>query len=144
MRWPLDEADPAYPMSRMFLPPTKSAEPDWPSRAGSAASSDGPPTSATGSGGHRGRNAGPAHESATASCGNAWAVPGRRARNVKQFYGLTLEDVQALRARQGHRCPICDEPLGPAADEATIDHCYRTGLVRGVLHPTCNAGLGQF
>jgi hypothetical protein len=72
--------------------------------------------------------------------GRSWT----RARNVKQFYGLTLEDVQALRARQGHRCPICDELLGRADDQAAIDHCYQTGLVRGVLHPTCNAGLGHF
>jgi hypothetical protein len=67
-----------------------------------------------------------------------------RAKNVKQFYGLTIDDVRALRARQGDRCPICEEPLGPADDQAAIDHCYRTGLVRGVLHPTCNAGLGHF
>jgi len=67
-----------------------------------------------------------------------------RARNVKHFYGLTLDDVEALRASQGHRCPICDEPLDEADDQAAIDHCYRTGLVRGVLPPTCNAGLGHF
>jgi hypothetical protein len=72
--------------------------------------------------------------------GHSWT----RAKNVKQFYGLTLEDVQALRARQGHRCPICDEPLDPPDDQAAIDHCYRTGLVRGVLHPICNVGLGHF
>ena len=63
---------------------------------------------------------------------------------MKHFYGLTLDDVEALRASQGHRCPICDEPLDEADDQAAIDHCYRTGLVRGVLHPTCNAGLGHF
>lgn len=67
-----------------------------------------------------------------------------RARNVKQFYGLTLGDVRALRERQRDCCPICEEPLSPSDDEAAIDHCYRTGLIRGVLHPTCNAGLGHF
>ena len=67
-----------------------------------------------------------------------------RARHLKRFYGLTPEDVHAMRSQQDHRCPICDEPLDPADDQAAIDHCYRTGLVRGVLHPTCNAGLGQF
>ncbi|MCA1846294.1 MAG: endonuclease VII domain-containing protein [Actinobacteria bacterium] len=67
-----------------------------------------------------------------------------RARHLQRFYGLTLEDVQAMRARQEERCPICAEPLDPADDQAAIDHCYRTGLVRGVLHPTCNAGLGHF
>jgi hypothetical protein len=72
--------------------------------------------------------------------GRSWT----RAKYVKQFYGLTLEDVQALRVRQRHRCPICDEPLDPADDQAAIDHCYRTGLVRGVLHPICNVGLGHF
>jgi hypothetical protein len=66
-----------------------------------------------------------------------------RAKNLKQFYGLSPDDVRGMRARQQNRCPICVEELGPD-DETAIDHCYETGLVRGLLHPMCNTGLGSF
>jgi hypothetical protein len=48
-----------------------------------------------------------------------------------------------MRARQGNRCPICDEDLPASEDETAVDHCYRTGLIRGLLHPLCNVGLGS-
>lgn len=67
-----------------------------------------------------------------------------RASNIKRMHGLSLDNVREMRARQGDRCPICEEPLGPSHEEAAIDHCARTGLVRGLLHPCATPGFWHF
>jgi recombination endonuclease VII len=78
----------------------------------------------------------------------------RAARPTGPFLDAGQKREAVLRPYAGGRggaagppgAPLSDlhEPLGPADDQAAIDHCYHTGLVRGVLHPTCNAGLGHF
>lgn len=39
-------------------------------------------------------------------------------------------------------CPICERTI-PAKD-AKLDHCHRTGIVRGWLCNGCNTSLGSF
>lgn len=59
---------------------------------------------------------------------------------IKYKYGLTLEQVDAIRKHQHNRCAICgleDVPL-------VIDHCKYTLAVRGLLCNECNLGLGWF
>jgi hypothetical protein len=55
-------------------------------------------------------------------------------------YGLTQADYDAMLARQGGVCAICrkksDRPL-------QIDHCHKTGMVRGLLCLNCNTALGR-
>lgn len=62
--------------------------------------------------------------------------PGRRGRS-KGRHGLYQDEAQALKA--GKACAIC----GGTAN-LVIDHCHRTGVIRGVLCSSCNAGLGMF
>ena len=47
-----------------------------------------------------------------------------------------------LAERQGGLCPICGLELDKDRTNA-VDHCHRTGLVRGTLHIGCNAVLGK-
>lgn len=47
-----------------------------------------------------------------------------------------------LLADQGGRCAICGREL--LDEDAHLDHCHRTGEVRGVLCRACNHGLGNF
>lgn len=66
----------------------------------------------------------------------------KRAR-VKNRYGLTLEAAEAL----GYVCAICGEQCtathtGRRARH--IDHCHKSGRIRGVLCAQCNRGLGHF
>lgn len=42
---------------------------------------------------------------------------------------------------QGNICPICG--LAVEATTGALDHCHRTGFVRGTLHMGCNALLGK-
>lgn len=46
----------------------------------------------------------------------------------------------ALESQEGH-CMLCSERIMPGED--VLDHCHKTGHVRGVLHRGCNAMLGH-
>jgi Recombination endonuclease VII len=54
-------------------------------------------------------------------------------------YGITEDDFERMLARQGGLCAICQVVPG-----TFVDHCHRTGDVRGVLCFNCNNGLGHF
>ena len=59
--------------------------------------------------------------------------------NLKQNYGMSLEDKVTLAARQNFQCAICLEvkPL-------CVDHDHLTGVIRGLLCSVCNLSLGGF
>lgn len=63
----------------------------------------------------------------------------RKAR-YKNKYGITVEEAEALLKSQGGKCKICRRK--PKMQH--IDHCHKTGTVRGVLCGPCNTGLGHF
>ncbi|WP_306819903.1 endonuclease VII domain-containing protein [Streptomyces sp. CA-210063] len=52
-------------------------------------------------------------------------------------YGLTEGERDELIASQGGVCRIC-----LSAPVTHVDHCLKTGRVRGVLCFNCNSGLG--
>jgi hypothetical protein len=56
-------------------------------------------------------------------------------------YGITLEERDQLIAQQGGVCAICKQP--PAKGKVLhVDHCHKTGKVRGMLCHLCNSHLG--
>ena len=61
---------------------------------------------------------------------------GRRS-NVRQKYGLTDAQYDALLAEYGYACAICF-----GYDVLCVDHCHETGKVRGILCGRCNSGIG--
>lgn len=71
-------------------------------------------------------------------------------RSMRMRYSMTLEDREALLASQGGRCAMsfCRREIrfkeGSMADGAHIDHCHKTGRVRGVLCAKCNMSLGFY
>jgi hypothetical protein len=62
-------------------------------------------------------------------------------------YGLEPEQFEAMLIAQDRRCKICNEkdPLGQWGHRVlNVDHCHKTGKVRGLLCVKCNHGLGNF
>lgn len=62
-----------------------------------------------------------------------------RAQDLRARYRIDEGGIARLLENQEARCAIC----GGAGPDC-IDHCHRSGKVRGVLCRRCNAGLGQF
>lgn len=50
----------------------------------------------------------------------------------------TYREAQLL--NQNSKCALCGENID---DDAVLDHCHKTGLVRQVLHRGCNSLLGK-
>ena len=53
--------------------------------------------------------------------------------------GLTVEEIEQIRQKQGNMCAICTSP-----NPTDLDHCHKTGTVRYLLCQHCNRGLGAF
>jgi Autographiviridae endonuclease VII len=70
---------------------------------------------------------------------NASGFTSRRKRTLKK-HGLSLEDYEAMLARQQGACGICEIPFRRTP---CIDHCHVTGLVRGLLCNNCNLAIGN-
>lgn len=72
-------------------------------------------------------------------------APDQAARNRFKSYSIVDADYLTLLERQEHRCGICRRPLAALAPgEIHIDHCHKTGRVRGILCKRCNTGLYLF
>ena len=54
-------------------------------------------------------------------------------------YGLSQEEYDAMCEAQEHRCAICKQQ-----EELVVDHCHKTGEIRGLPCDSCNKGLGFF
>ena len=53
-----------------------------------------------------------------------------------------------LLKEQGGVCPLCTEPIDSSARQGVrtdyvADHDHETGLIRGILHRSCNGALGK-
>ena len=64
-------------------------------------------------------------------------------KRLKKEYGITLAEFREMLSSQGNCCLICHAHVTESID-AHIDHCHKSGKVRGVLCRLCNIGLGAF
>lgn len=74
-----------------------------------------------------------------------------RRHKLKMRFGLTYNDYLNKHREQGGKCAICgrviltlstDVGRQGKVDSACLDHCHRTGKVRGLLCKNCNTGIG--
>lgn len=79
------------------------------------------------------------------------ANPGKMPRHVRasmlRRYGLTMEQYDAMLARQGGICAACSRPetrrINGIVTRLAVDHCHATGKVRGLLCANCNTAVGH-
>ena len=68
---------------------------------------------------------------------------------LRYSYGMSLDAYEALYYIQHGRCAICNTFCSSYADSTpdnprlVVDHCHKTGKVRGLLCDLCNSGLGR-
>lgn len=74
----------------------------------------------------------------------------RRRFNLANLYGISVAEYQAMVRDQGGVCAICreDEPKqhGRTGKQfrLAVDHCHKTGRIRGLLCQRCNRAMGMF
>lgn len=65
--------------------------------------------------------------------------------HILRRYGLTKEDFDRMLKEQGGGCAICGNPPTMKTRQSSVlhvDHCHRTGKVRGLLCVRCNHLVG--
>jgi hypothetical protein len=67
----------------------------------------------------------------------------RRKYSLQKKYGLSIEEFRKMYADQQELCLICGEHMKESKG-AVVDHCHKTGKIRGLLHYRCNTALGYF
>jgi Recombination endonuclease VII len=73
---------------------------------------------------------------------NPIAPEAQRAATIKYKYGITLDEYDAMVKRQGGLCAVCKRPPSGRNKHLSVDHCHKTGAVRGLLCYKCNTAAG--
>lgn len=63
-------------------------------------------------------------------------------QNLKWNYGITLEDFDRMALEQNNTCAICKSDNSQFTKSLFVDHCHKTGKIRGLLCKKCNSGIG--
>lgn len=69
----------------------------------------------------------------------------RNNKSYKLFlrYGITFEQWGQMREKENFSCMICGVSEEKTGRKLAVDHCHKTGRVRGVLCSLCNTTLGH-
>lgn len=68
--------------------------------------------------------------------------PVRRSSVIKATYGIDIARFNQMVSEQGGVCAVCG---GVQSDgrRLAIDHCHKTGVIRGLLCSPCNTSIGH-
>lgn len=77
-----------------------------------------------------------------------WAKNNKESRKsilLKSLYGISLKEYYNLLKNQNNKCAIClTAENNKTKKYFDVDHCHKTGKVRGLLCQSCNSALGKF
>lgn len=64
---------------------------------------------------------------------------------LKRLFGIDLKEYNEMLLKQNNSCAICQKQHADKAKRTlAVDHCHKTGEVRGLLCTNCNLALGNF
>ena len=63
-------------------------------------------------------------------------------RGIVQYFRHSLRFKQ-MYEHQGGKCALCEEQC-LTERELAVDHCHKTGKIRGLICMRCNVALGAF
>jgi len=63
---------------------------------------------------------------------------------LRRIFGITIDQYEELLKKQNHVCAICNNAEQSRKSKTlAVDHCHKTGKVRGLLCSNCNLGIGN-
>lgn len=70
----------------------------------------------------------------------------KRNNHYAREYGISLDQYNELLKAQEGKCSICGatDPRHSHKESLIVDHCHKTGAIRGLLCSPCNVALGHF
>jgi len=60
---------------------------------------------------------------------------------LRKLYGITINDFEEMLIAQNYTCAICETEISLLGNKTNVDHCHKTGKVRGLLCSGCNTLL---
>lgn len=64
-------------------------------------------------------------------------------KSLKTIYGINLDQYNKLLASQKELCAVCNTQESSKRNKyLSVDHCHKTGVIRGLLCSNCNRALG--
>jgi hypothetical protein len=71
-------------------------------------------------------------------------VDKRREDRLKNNYNLTVLEYESILKSQNDCCKICKKHKSKWKRNLSVDHCHKTGKIRGILCTKCNTSLAWF
>lgn len=65
-----------------------------------------------------------------------------RFKKLRDLYGMDVMSFEKMLDSQGHACAVCGTRR-PGGHGWCVDHDHVSGIVRGILCPNCNTGIGH-
>lgn len=71
----------------------------------------------------------------------------QKARALRDSFSLSLDEYNKMLEVQENKCAICNQPethmRNGKLKALAVDHCHKTGAIRGLLCSDCNTGIGK-
>lgn len=65
-------------------------------------------------------------------------------QRLRRMFHLSIEDYELMLKQQNNVCKICKQPeMAFNRIKLTVDHCHKTGKIRGLLCGRCNTMIGM-
>jgi len=66
----------------------------------------------------------------------------KKRAKLRYNFNMSIEEFKNLKIRQGYKCKVCNKSFSNSK-QTHIDHCHKTGKIRGVLCSSCNTFIGK-